>query len=1516
MYVHGKLITVVVDTGASHSCISQEFFQSLPPDARKRLQHDPEFFATDASGNSMTCTGSVALCVSIPNNDRWNTVQRWQVLPGLPYDALIGLDLLVQEKGVVDLQKGEVRLVGTDHHTHSVPAFWYGEGGTLEHKPYTLVLSAGVHLPAGAGNVGTCTVQVPQKDVAALANCNGVVEPLISPMETSYMVAHSVSLCTLRASRPENPIESEAEIQCDEYDDSDTEDDLEAPEATSHSTESVHKDDGRGLECKVWLINSTSEHVYLRPGTKVARICYLSQGETVTLFASPDPTAKPKKHHTSEGAEPRPAPQSETMHTGEEHTTPVHKNGSTQSPPEHTQQQKTGMCANHASPHTHMGTCGHGDLPPRARPHAVCKQVPQIARPATAAHQSQSVEQEASTRMDSADPASTFLDGDLEVPAGVADPDTFTYPGLEPRERKPFARRVRRMLAKWNKVFSKKDGDLGLCKIDKLSLTLTTDQPIYRRPYNVPHHLKDKLQKQLDLWHAADVIENACSPYSAPLVLVGKKDGGLRVCVDFRALNAVTKKDGYPLPRIDNSLDVLMGAKVFTVMDLYGGFQQFEVEEKDREKLAFTTPSGQYQFKRAPMGVANMPSLFSRAMNTVFAGMLWVHLILYIDDLLVYSATCEEHFTHVEEVLARLHSAGLKLSGKKCQLFTDRVEYLGHVIGPDGISPDPGKIEAIKGKAHPTNIKELRSDLGLFSYYRGFVINFSATAEPLVRLLGESPEDKALRKKLTDGLGLPSTDAKARQAAKKARNKSLNAAFVWGAEQQEAYEALRKALISAPVLAHPDFSRPFIVDTDASNVALGGVCSQLDSQGVEHPVAYASRTLSKSERNYSTTKREGLGIYWGVCKAFRQYTYGAPFVLRTDHSSLTSIYGLGEAPEPIIAGWQMALSAYTYDIAHRPGKEHSNADGLSRPSLENLQPTPDDPDLTYPSFIGFVGARIEPHFPILKVSGEGKRVGTQKKPTHSSQLWAEQVTSSLSAPTKAEARAAQALDPSIRAVRKYLQQEKGSDAVEKAVVLEASRCTIADDIVYIWVLEQRTTRQPTLVPRIWLPDSLTERVLKSCHDQPEVGHYDAARTLHRITSVYWWPKVWQSTQNWVQTCDVCQKRKTPRMQKRLPVQEGITPTHPFQYVAMDITELATADSSNGLAYVLVFIDMFTRWAELKVFSHCPGAAEVTEALYTQVVARHGAPEYLLSDNGSNMSAQLVKNVCAELATKHITSSPYSPQTNGMVERFNRTFKNLLALAAQEQPSQWLEYVPMVLFAYRTACHAALNDSPFFLLYGRDPRDPLSYFPAATGSVDTVAYRRELMDKLSYARTVVQRTMHNQVDRHRVTANKKARALPELADLVLRERQEIRNTHAKNGVEPGKLQERWEGPFRVLRKIAPLTYDIQRVGTQDTERAHARHLKPYFCRDGMMAQELNRSDTPEDLVFEVQKIMKHRVAADTKEVQYLVRWRGYKAKDDTWEPHTSLQDTAAGVLSDYLRTLIGSQAPPAKKQRLG
>ena len=410
-------------------------------------------------------------------------------------------------------------------------------------------------------------------------------------------------------------------------------------------------------------------------------------------------------------------------------------------------------------------------------------------------------------------------------------------------------------------VFAWRDDQLGLCDLLQHRIVVTSDNPTAQPYRRLPPSQLTEVRAHLDNLLAQDIISPSTSPYAAPIVVVRKKNNEIRMCCDYRKLNAITKKDSYPLPRMDECIDALTGAHWFSTLDLASGYHQTEVHPDDQEKTAFTTPFGLYQWKRLPFGLCNAPAQFSRVMQKVMNDHVFRILVLYLDDVLVYSDSFESQLERLELIFKRLRQVGLKLNPEKCQLARSSVTFLGHVLTSEGLSTDPAKIDAVINFPRPKTVKDVWSFLGLCNYYRKFVHNFAHTARPLSSLLCK-----------TDG-----------------KNSKLGSR--WTSDCEIAFDALKTALTTAPVLAFADFSKPFVVDVDASGKGLGAVLSQ-NIEDRTRVIAYGSRGLSSSEKNmdhYSSRKLELLALKWAITDKFRSYLLGSKFEVYTDNNPLVHL---------------------------------------------------------------------------------------------------------------------------------------------------------------------------------------------------------------------------------------------------------------------------------------------------------------------------------------------------------------------------------------------------------------------------------------------------------------------------------------------------------------------------------------------------------------------------------------------------------------------------------------------------
>ncbi|MES9879322.1 MAG: reverse transcriptase domain-containing protein [Sedimenticola sp.] len=454
--------------------------------------------------------------------------------------------------------------------------------------------------------------------------------------------------------------------------------------------------------------------------------------------------------------------------------------------------------------------------------------------------------------------------------------------------------RLKHLLIKYQKQFSKDSHDLGrYTSLEHHIDVIPGTRPSKQQPYRLPLAKRRDAEAEISAMAERDLIEPSTSPWSSPAIIVPKKNGGIRFCIDYRRLNKVTIPDSMPLPRCDDSLEALGGSKWFSTLDLRSGFFQVGLDEESRPLTAFCIPgSGLWQFKVVPFGSMTSPACFERVMEKVFAGLTFVSLLIYLDDIIVFGKTFDIHLHHLEEVFKRLAQANLKLNPEKCQFFQAEVTFLGHLVSETGIAVDPAKTKTVRNWPIPRNVSELRSFVGLCSYMRKFIEGFSSICKPLHVLTQKDQK------------------------------------FIWTQECEQAFERLKVALTSTPVLAFPQESQgTFIVDADASNDALGSVLSQ-EQDGQERVIGYYSKCFNKAERRYCTTRKELLAVVSSI-KHFHHYLYGRHFKVRSDHGSLRWLMNF-KICEGALARILETLAIYDYTIEHRPGVRHQNADSLSR----------------------------------------------------------------------------------------------------------------------------------------------------------------------------------------------------------------------------------------------------------------------------------------------------------------------------------------------------------------------------------------------------------------------------------------------------------------------------------------------------------------------------------------------------------------------------------------------------------
>ena len=888
------------------------------------------------------------------------------------------------------------------------------------------------------------------------------------------------------------------------------------------------------------------------------------------------------------------------------------------------------------------------------------------------------------------------------------------------------------LLLSYADVLACSTSDLG--RTDRLQHHIYTGDaaPVRQPVRRVSPHRREEVRQLLQEMLANGVIEPSTSPWASPIVLVQKKDGSMRFCVDYRKVNDVTQKDAYPLPRIDTTLDTLHGSQWFSTLDLLSGYWQVEVAKSDRLKTAFCATEGLFQFRVMPFGLCNAPATFQRLMDLVLAGLQWSECLVYLDDVIVLGRTFDEHLCNLQSVFQRLREAGLRLKPSKCFFFQRQVQYLGHIISREGIATDPAKTERVSTWPTPSSKRETQRFLGFASYYRRFVKDFARIARPLHRLTERT------------------------------------ASFVWTDECRDAFNELCQSLCSAPVLAYPDFSRPFVLDTDASDVGIGAVLSQVDGEGRERVIAYGSRLLSKAERKYCVTHRELLAVV-AFTQQYRPYLLGRKFQLRTDHGSLTWLRNFRE-PEGQLARWLERLQELDFDIVHRRGKVHTNADALSR-------------------------------LPCRQCGRD----------SHVSLACADVASTSLLQPLQGQLsdslRDTQLADPMLGPLMRGKETGEEPSPKELGSVSRSSR-----GLLQLW--EQLTLHQGILCRtfespnglssalQIVIPTALRKEVLSDLHEGVVGGHLGIDKTLARLKERYYWPGHFNDVRDWCMNCGTCAVRKSPSPKSKAPLQSVVT-GYPLQMVAMDIVG-PFPESLAGNTFVLVVADYFTRWTEAYPIPN-QEATTVAKKLVDQFFFRFSPPEQLHSDQGRNFESEVITEVCKLLGVVKSRTTPYHPQSDGLIERFNRTLLDMLAKAARERPFHWEEHLPRLCLAYNSSVHPTTGFAPFYLMFGRQVRMPvdLMYGNPNSHTATVPQYVASLRSSLRAAYDQVRNTMTTRLSRQKDLYDRRAHGEPfSSGDLVWLHTPAVPRGHSK------KLHCPWTGPYRVVSRLSDAVYRIQ------------------------------------------------------------------------------------------------------------
>ena len=818
-------------------------------------------------------------------------------------------------------------------------------------------------------------------------------------------------------------------------------------------------------------------------------------------------------------------------------------------------------------------------------------------------------------------------------------------------------------------VFAASEMDLGFCTVIPHEIN-TSDQNPIRLPYRrVPPSYFPEMKQLLQEMLEKGIIRRSCSPYASPVVPVRKKDGTMRICIDYRQLNSRTMRDSFPLPRIDETLEALGGAKYFSSLDLANGYFQIAMDEKSISKTAFRVPWGLFEFLRMPQGLVNSPGTFQRVMELVLGELNMAEVIFYLDDILVFSSTLDEHMMRLKAVFRRLSEYGLKLKGKKCQFIQREVHVLGHVVTSEGIRVDQEKVEKVKSWPVPSSAEELRSFLGLASYYRRFMPGFADIAVPLHSLVGKTRRPSKKSKRYGKEMG---TCAK----------------FEWGKEEDESFNMLKGLLVSAPVLAYPQFGKDFIVEVDASLKGLGACLSQYGDDGKLHPIIFASRGLRCPERNYpdySSFKLELLGLKWAVAEKFREYLIGSHTIVLTDNNPLAYLQTakLGATEQR----WVAQLTAFDIEIKYRPGSTNKCADALSRhPSNMHT----DDVKSVVVQSIECSALPVE-----LTHEQNGVRGGSEGEEREGP------APAIFPSYTPDQLRQLQENDDALRiAMQCWKDGWKGGDPIPgetpgaKAWLREVDFMVEKDGVVF-----RRVPVQGDMVDQLLVPSALRETILQAVHDK--WGHQGVTRTQALLRERCYWPGLKHDVRQYIKRCLNCNVAKACPSVK-VPMRH-LMAFRPLEVLAIDFLQVERG--KGGYENILVMTDVYTKYAQAAACrDQC--AVTVARVLRDTWFSHYGIPLRIHSDQGRDFEGQLIHELCILYKINKSRTTPYHPEGNGQVERFNQTLCTLIRSLEPNEKRKWPEMLFHLVYIYNSTPHRVTGYSPFRLMHGRDPCIPV------------------------------------------------------------------------------------------------------------------------------------------------------------------------------------------------------------------
>lgn len=935
-------------------------------------------------------------------------------------------------------------------------------------------------------------------------------------------------------------------------------------------------------------------------------------------------------------------------------------------------------------------------------------------------------------------------------------------------------------------------------------------QPIYSLSEKELTALREYIETNL----AKGYIRPSKSPARYPILFVPKKDGKLRMCVDYRRLNEITVKNRYTLPLIQELQDRVKGARFFTKMDIREGYYKIRIKKGEEWKTAWGSRLGHYEYLVMPFGLTNAPATFQALINDILREYLDKFVVAYLDDILIYSKTRKEHVQHVTLVLKALEGAGMRINGEKSTFHATEVEFLGFIITRDGVKMDPKKVEAVVNWPQPKNVTEVQEFMGFANFYRRFIKGYSGVATPLTNL---TKKDKP---------------------------------FLWTENEQFAFEELKRRFTEAPILAIFDPEQPIIVETDASDYAIGACISQMGKDGRLHPIAFYSRKMSPAEANYDIHDKELLAIV-AAFQEWRVYLEGSKYPVKvfTDHKNLTWFTTTKKLNRRQVR-WAELLASYNFQIHYQKGTENGRADALSRRSDHREGP-------------------IAEPYSILRQNDDGTLAYNHR----------------------------------IQASSLTIRHSEWEEAIKKAYTKD----TMAQRLLNKPPRESRiqvTEGVILMEGLIYVPQSLRQGVFERYHDARTMGHQGIDRTLERIQRTYYFPHMRKYIEERIRKCDACNRNKASRHK---PYGEMLPPKAPegaWKNIALDfIVKLPPSrERVTGTVYdtILVVTDRLTKYAHFIPYKEGASAEDLAYTFNKYITGNHGIPQEIISDRDKLFTSKFWKSLTDQLGINQRMSTAYHPQTDGQTERLNQTLEQYLRFYVNYQQNNWVELLPVAQLAYNGTATSTTGISPFYANYGYNPTVALE-----AKNLERLAQRATVqVDKLKNLHRELSRDIEFLAQRAASYCNSKRLESPRLkeGDKVYLLRRNIKTTRPSD-----KLDHKKFGPFKIKRNIKNVSFELCLPPTMKIHPVfHVSLLEPAHpdTPEGP-APELDPETQEEE--YEVERILDVRM--NRRKLQWLVKWVGYGNEHNTWEPKENLTNCRTALVTFYRK----NQTKPGRAQ---